>query len=273
MENKRSKCIATIKKTERRCKNYAATDSKYCKCHLPDSPTCQGICKDGKPCKMPPRHQSVYCGHHGEGQERCAGTGTDQKPCQRYRRGDSPYCCNSHDPSINFANTDWLRGKNVRDRYLKDFPGELMDRYLEKHVEDPEEIEVDHVVEIHLGTLCVNRVVTECKDKKQVLDRLKFGFNHLNNLNPTTRLINDLKFNGFASFASDYDSGRVNPAGVVYYFRENEIFNRKITANICKETQKSFGFIINSFQPDSNPENEACEELKKLMEKMNLGRL
>ncbi|KAI8893827.1 hypothetical protein BC833DRAFT_624516 [Globomyces pollinis-pini] len=195
----------------------------------------------------------------------CQGLRKDGYRCNsKVREFGDKYCIPLHDPELkgNITDTSIFRIPLVRES----FP--VIDRYRDTKLEKGF-FETDHIMEVHIFRDVYDVLkLGKSSEKQNIIDWISLNINKSVNLNPTLPWINYKKFKGVRSYMIDYYRDSVNDAGIVSYFREGGIKNRKITAAITKEMKIAHDVIVDGFQADKRKEQNYVDEYLEVVDKM-----
>ena len=183
----------------------------------------------------------------------CQGVTKNGKPCGARRRTTSLYCRDTHDPDIHTDYTDpnVLRKKSLR---------KMMYEVVKEHrlCQDPyrtvvlpdiiqSDLWLDHVVENHIITGCIDRVSMKKKDKDNIVFHLREEcVNKESNLVVTTMKYNQLKYKACEKFFSDYKKEQIHTEGIFNYLQKEGQLSRQHSSNITHEILNSYEFIVDN---------------------------
>ncbi|KAJ3193962.1 hypothetical protein HDU82_002620, partial [Entophlyctis luteolus] len=178
----------------------------------------------------------------------CSGIRKDGGLCRAFVQSkDAIYCCKLHDPVLSQEITSPEKFRKI---YL----------HQEYVAENDKPFDRD----------CTDKLRTR-ESKAVAIEWLKPIVNSYDNLNPTDKDTNLVKFKAFRCFMSAFNADEVNPAGIVHYLREQHVLDRRVTGRIESEVKRSHDAILDKFQADKPFQTTIVDSYCDAIEKMKLN--
>ena len=116
------------------------------------------------------------------------------------------------------------------------------DAYTSDVILETPELNLDHVVELHLIRDCYDLVPSTADDKTCLFFYTKHISNNVENLNFTSKKINQAKHCAVKSFCEDYHDNHSHEDGLRHYLSQKR-FDEDVCSRICQETLLSMEYM------------------------------
>ena len=229
------RCTA-LTKLQKQCKNKAKDGSSFCNVHQSTN-YCTGVTLKGEACKAQRFKETLFCKHH-QNQTDTLATNYDL-----FRVPD--FVENNRNVVMHYRNST--------------------DAYTSNAILETPELNLDHVVEQHLIRDCYDLVPSTADDKTCLFFYTKHISNNVENLNFTSKKINQAKHCAVKSFCEDYRDNRCHVDGLRHYLAQKR-FDEDVCSRISQETRLSMEYMTSALEDH----DKMLENLSDIMEKMVL---
>ena len=227
-----ARCVALTKQNQQ-CKNKAKDGSDFCNVHQ-SANYCTGVTLKGLPCKAQRYKTSLFCKQH---QNQTEAVATD---CDLFRIPD--ILEKRQDAVLEYRNS--------------------LDAYTCEAVRDTPELNLDHIVEIHLLRDCYDLVPGNADEKKSLLSFVKSTANSIENLNFTSKTINHEKQCAVKLFCEDYRTKHCHVDGLRHYLSQKS-FDEDLCSRIAELTYGSMDYVTSLLHDHEEMLGHVCDFMEK----------